>query len=249
MKALFNLCLTFIMSTTFVFAKQTQIDTDKQISDVLNLSSQLKNQKSINSCDPRTQRTLVKYVNRSIEKEKKNPTSLDKAITKYQKRYSYVHYKKAKKTRRLLKRNRKLNRYYRKIKKSNPNITFKQMVANLKASRSIATKNMALAKIESDLIAAGSLLSHLENLKSKILDCSINELAKDGSDTWYLILLIIFIGLPVLAVIGIIIALIMGAFAWMLWFLIFAVAMVAILVIIAQFPPKDKKLDEPLLEV
>lgn len=238
MKLYINLILTFLMSTTFVFAKQARTNLDSEISKVLNASGDMQSNKSINSCNPRTQRYLLKTVNKSINKEKRNPTTLETAIKRYQIKYSNTHYKTAKKTNRILKRNRKLNRYYRKIKKNNPETTFKGMVADMKESMTKETRLRGLANVETTLVKAGSLLNHLEDLKLQIADCSINQKLK-GGDTWAIIQAVIFIGLPVIAILSLIITLIMGAWAWALGLLIFAVVMLGIFVIIGQFGSKN----------
>lgn len=223
--------------TTFVFAQHTRVDVTAQIQGVVNYTYKLQAQKNLNQCSDKVKSFVLPRLENQIEKAKNSSESLEEAIVSYQNKFSYLHYKQAKKTKRLLKRNRKLNRIYRNVKKSNPELTFNQMVANLKYSRSVERRDRGLAMIETELLSAGSLVNYLESLKENINNCVMGEtlLDTDGGNMG-LILLILFIGLPVLSILAALITLVIGAFGWALGFFLFAVVMLAALFVMAQFP-------------
>jgi hypothetical protein len=233
LKKILTLILCFMMSSTMVFAEHTKANISADIFSIIDYTNSLKNQKNIQQCSPKVQVTLLNKLESQIVKAKNSTETLDESIARYQQKFSYVHYKQAKQTNKLLRNNRKLNRVYRKTVTSNPNLTFNQMVENLKYSISNERKVAGLERIESELIEAGSLVNYLEILKSKIENCVDGAPMLDG-DTMGIILLILFIGLPVLSLLAALITLVIGAFSWALGFLIFAVAMLAIFFIWAQ---------------
>lgn len=242
--------LTFIICqmilTTFVFAQHTKSNLTNDIFNVINYTNNLKTQKSFNQCSPKVKNFALNKLNSQISKAKLSNETLEESIVRYQQKFSYIHYKQAKKTKKLLRRNRKLNKIYRKAKASNPSLSFNKMVEDLKYSRTNERMERGLAMIEQELLESGSLVSYLEQLRYDIENCTLGQkMMKDTADNMGLALLIIFIGLPVFSIIAALVTLIIGAFGWALGFFLFAVVMLAALFIWAQFPLANNYVTNP----
>jgi exonuclease VII small subunit len=246
LKRILSFIILNMITTTFVFAHHTRMNVTASVYDAINFSKQMQADKSFNQCSDKNKSHILNKLDGAIARAENSDASLEESIQTYQKKFRYLHYKQRKKTRRVLRWNFRVNRMYRRVKKANPEITFNEMVAKMKYSISIERRDKGLQMVEDSLNQAGSLTNYLYSLKEQVLNCEIGKaMLNDPGNGLGITLLILFVGLPVLSILGALFALIMGAFWWALGFFLFAVVMLAALFIWAQVDKNAEPLALP----
>ncbi len=236
MKKITAFILTYMISTTLVLAQHTYANVQSDIYQVftqLNNTTEYQKNKS-NSCESQDTKELLKKIDTRIEKARSSNESLSESIKTESRKFKQVKYRQAKMTKKILKRNRRVNKAYRKAKKSFPELTFKDFVKGLKDSLNPIHVTHGLNELESILTSAGSMESYLLTMKNSIETC---ETLVDGGNSG-LIYLIIFVGVPVLAIISALVALLFGAVGWALWLFIGALGILLVFFILGNLGSK-----------
>jgi hypothetical protein len=236
MKKIIALLLTYIISTTMVLAQHTNASVQSDIYQVftqINNVTEYQKNKS-NSCQSQDTKELLVKIDKRIERARASNESLSESIKNESAKFKRVKYRQAKMTIKILKRNRRVNKAYRKAKQSFPQLTFKSFVKELKDSLKPIHVANGLAELEKILTDASSMESYLLTMKNSIETC---ETLIDGGNSG-LIYLIIFIGVPVLAIVSALIALLFGAVGWALWLFVGAVAILLVFFIIGNLGSK-----------
>jgi len=232
MKKITALIITYMISTTLVLAQHTMAGVQSDIYQVfsqLNNTTEYQKNKS-NSCESQDTQELLRKIDIRIKKARASNETLAESIKKESKKFKQVKYRQAKMTKKILKRNRRVNKAYRKAKVSFPELTFKTFVKELRASLNPSHVTSGLIQLESVLTNAGSMESYLLTMKNSIETC---ETLIDGGNSG-LIYLIVFIGVPVLAIVSALVALLFGATGWALWLFVGAVAILLVFFIIGN---------------
>ena len=234
MKQIGTLILTYLISTTLVLAQHTNASVQSDINQVLNQINNVTEyqsiQKSQNTCESSDVKRLVKKIDKRIAKARKSNETLESSIATEVKKFKKLKYRQNKMSKRILKRKRRIKRAHRKMKKSFPKLTRSEYVKKLKASMSRSHIESGVADITNLLTVAGSMENYLLDMKHKIETC---EEVLDGGNSG-LIYLIIFIGVPVLAILASLITLIFGATTWALWLFIGAISLLLVFFVLGN---------------
>jgi hypothetical protein len=202
MRKIVSFILMNMISTSLVFAHETRLSQDKEIVTMINLLDQVYNtEKNQNFCEVASQNKMLTRLNSKIQQAKKSTRTLEQEVVKYTAIYEKLHQKQLKQTKKILKSSRKLNRLYQKVKQHNPELSFTDFKLGLMQPISEDNKEGIKNLIESELKNAGSVVNFLENIQEKVQSCDALFSASDNQ-TWYLVLLIVFLGLPILSIIG-----------------------------------------------
>jgi ABC-type multidrug transport system fused ATPase/permease subunit len=234
MRKIVSFILMNMISTSLVFAHETRLSQDKEIVTMVNLLDQVyATEKNQNFCEVAAQNKMIARLNFKIQQAKKSSRTLEQEIVKYTAIYENLYQKQSRQTKKILKSSKKLNRLYHRVIQNNPEVTFTDFKQGLIHPISTESKEGIKNLIESELKRAGSVVNFLENVQEKVENC---DAITSGSDnqTWYLVLLIVFLGLPVLSILGALFAVLFAAWWWALGLFVFAVVMLGILFIIAQ---------------
>ena len=226
---IFAFIITNILATTLVFAEHTKAGINSDLSRVLSAYSSITDgaHNKSNKCSKRNINKLVNKIDARIEKANLSNETLDESISKEVARYNQVRVAQVRMTKRIWRRNRRINRTYRKVRKSNPALTKAEFVNKLKSTISLETTTAGIVSITSALVEAGSVVNYLVDMKDKILNCNQSEAKLDGFDFGW-VWVILFVGLPVLTLITSLFAVLFGAFWWALG--LFAYTVVGLLV-------------------
>jgi hypothetical protein len=205
--------ITNIMATTLVFAEHTKASLNSDLSKVFNAYSDITDgaRTKSNKCSKRNINKLVGKIDARIENANTTNETLDQSIAKELSRYSQVRKAQIKMTKKILRKNRRINRTYKKVRKSNPELTKSDFVQKLKSS---ITKEMTATRINSIIMAltqAGSMTNYLIDMKDKVINCDYASMKVKGFDVAW-IWIILFVGLPVIALIVALFSLLFGAF-------------------------------------
>ena len=222
--------ITNIMATTLVFAEHTKANINSDLSQVLNAYSSITEgaHNKSNRCSKRNTNKLVRKIDARIDKATSNNETLDESISGEVARYSQVRVAQIKMTKRILKRNRRINRAYKKVRRSNPELTKSDFITKLKNSIKVETTTAGIASLTNTLIEAGSMVNYLVDMKDKVLNCDYSQVKLKGFDFGW-IWVILFVGLPILTLITSLFAVLFGAFWWALG--LFAYTIVGLLVL------------------
>jgi hypothetical protein len=232
-----------MISTTMVLAQHTMSSARQDLNQVfsqLENVSEYQSLKSTNSCEELDKSILIKKIDKRIAKAQRRNESLQKSLTKEIKKYKILKKRQSRMTKRILKKQRRVTKYYKKALKLNPDLTREDFVSGLRASLLPTVVQNGVTEITSLLTEAGSMENYLLNMKSGLLTCD-KELMSDNSGIIYLI---IFIGVPVLAIIAALIGLIAGAMTFALWTFIGAVAILVVFFLIGNLGDKLLILNE-----
>jgi hypothetical protein len=226
---IFAFIITNILATTLVFAEHTKASVNSDLSRILNAYSNITEgaHNKSNKCSRRNINKLVNKIDARIDKANLSNKTLEESISHEVARYNQVRVAQIKMTKRILKRNRRINRTYKKVRKSNPTLTKSDFVKKLKSSILVETTAAGVASITSALTEAGSMVNYLVDMKDKVLNCNQSEAKLEGFDFGW-VWLILFIGLPILTLITSLFAVLFGAFWWALG--LFAYTVVGLLV-------------------
>lgn len=229
MKKLIAFVLTNLMATTFVFAEHTRAHYQNDIQTILNgldqVNAEVQNKSLIRQCSPKMTRVLVKKINQRIAKAQNSNESLNQSIEIELEKFSKLKIRQAKMTKKTLRWRWRTNRAYKKMRRSFPELTKAEFINNLKTSISTETVSLQKEELRQVLISSGSMENYLLDMRDKIENC---DQAFFDNSTMGLIFIILFIGLPVIAILAALFAVIFGAFAWALGLTIFGIGMLLI---------------------
>lgn len=218
--------MAFIISnmimTTMVFAQHTKATVTSDINNVLNSYEKLasaQTQKSM-QCSERTTKRIVTQIDKRIAKAQRTNETLEESIQIEMAKYERVRSRQIRMTKRTLKRWWRVRRAYKKVRRTHPTLTKREFKEKLRDSISPEKTQEQKTLLISSLTEAGSMENYLLDMKEKVLNCDEVYFQNDNSG---LILLIIFIGLPVLSILSAIFAVVFGAFWWALGLFVFAV--------------------------
>jgi hypothetical protein len=235
MKKIVSLVLTYLMSTTLVFAQHTRSSIEHEIQHTVEIVKQAQaattNPKT---CTAQEKRKMLRKIDRKIRRAQRRNESLDTSVYKMQKKYDRFKKRQVRKTNRILNNHKRLNRMYRKLAMNNSELTKEALVDELKLSIAPETIEQERENITDKLLRAGSMENFLMDAKEFINNCDNVNKSIEGSDTWGLVLLILFVGTPILAILVALFALIFGAFKLALGLFIYAIVMVGVLLIISN---------------
>ncbi len=222
--------LTNIMATTLVFAEHTKANFNSDLSRVFDAYSSITQgaRNKSNQCSNSQTNKLVRKIDSRIEKARLSNETIEDSLKKELIRYEKVRRAQIRMTKRILKRNRRINRTYRKVKKSNPKLTFVDYVKELKASVTTKRTEQRIASITETLLEAGSMENYLVDMKDRILRCDFSKVDGSGFDIGW-VWVILFVGLPILTLITSLFAIIFGAFWWALG--LFAYSVIGLLIL------------------
>jgi len=237
---MFILLMTYMISTSLVFAKHTRIYSEVAISNVFTMAQDLSVAQGFNKnqCNSKLNNKLVKKLNRKIAKALRKNEDVEATITKKTKIFTKVEKQLGKKVKRILKSKRKARKLFKKLSKSNKSLTKESMITKLKNSLIPAKGSNMKEMITSELLAAGSLANYLIQIKEDIQSCSFDTFNKNKGGG--LVMLIVFIGLPVVAIIAALFALIFAAWWSALGLFIFAIVFLGIFIIISLLSDKKR---------
>ena len=179
-------------------------------------------------CNQRTVKKLVRKIDKRIALAQNTNENLDQSITKELKRYELVRDRQVRMTKRILKRRWRVRRAFKKMRRNHPSMTRSEFVQGLRRSITVERTQEQKEYLVSSISTAGSMENYLLDMKEKVMNC--DEAFFQG-DTMGIVLLILFIGLPVLSILAALFALIFGAFWWALGLFAFAVVMLLALFI------------------
>jgi hypothetical protein len=238
-----SLIITYMISTTMVLAQHT-VSSARQ--DLHQIFSQLENvseyqklksenlSSSSNTCDQIDTSVIIKKVDKRLAKARRSNETLSKSISSETKKFKRIKKRQARMTKRILKKQKRISKYYKKAVKLNPELTREEFVLGLRESLNPLIVQNGIKQIVSLLTDAGSMENYLLTMKSNLVTCE-SELLGDNSG---LIYLIIFIGVPVLAIIASLVALIAGAGTFALWSFLGAIAILVVFFLIGNLSNK-----------
>lgn len=235
--------ISFFISTTLVFAQHT-ISYYSPMR-LTSESQQLLSAK--NACSPVNKTKILKKLKRKIRTAERKNETIDKSISRILAKYDKHRKKEIRKIERVLRSERKTDKLFSKLSQNNPNLTKEIMVDKLLTSTSEVQTLETKKNIQNELLSYGSYSLFLKDAYTKIEKCdqerSVASLDNQG-ETLYLILLILFIGTPILALIAAIVVLIIGMFSLALWLAVYAVGVLAIFFVISNLGNKGNPSQE-----
>jgi len=238
MKKLTSLILTYLMSTTLVFSQHTKSNIDIEIQKTISIIKDVKDSKT-KSCTPKEKNKLLKKIDRRIRRAYRKNESLETSVYKVTKKFNRFKNRQIRKTNKILRKQRRINRVHRKLAQHHPEMTKDLLVEQLKHSIDPTTIALEKDAILNKLVQAGSMENFLLDAKDFIEQCEKGYSSIEGGDTWGLVLLILFVGTPILALLISIFALIFGAFNLALILFIYTIVMAGVLVLMSNIG-KDK---------
>ena len=249
MKKIASIIITYMISTTLVLAQHTftsaQSDLNQVFAQIENVNQYQKLTKSTNSCESIDKKELIKKIDKRIAKAHNSNETLEESLEIETKKYKKLKVRQSKMVRKILKRNRRIKRAYKKVKKQNPEITRAEFVANLKESIKPSTLDAGISELTEILTSAGSMESYLLNIKSGLNTCK-NTFVDGNAGMIYLI---IFVGVPVLSILVAIFALLFGLFSLALWLFVGAVAILIVFIVIGNLSSKLLSVNEQEFEL
>lgn len=241
--------ITNMIATTMVFAQHTRSSATSDINQVIESYSKISEvQKNKGmQCTQRTVKKLVRKIDQRIAFAQNTNETLDQSITKELKRFELVKDRQVRMTKRILKRRWRIKHAYKKMRRNHPSMTRSDFVKGLKNSISEEKLQEQESQLVSAISISGSMENYLLDMKEKVMNC--DETFFQG-DTMGIVLLILFIGLPVLSILSALFALIFGAYWWALGLFAFAVVMLLALFIWSNVERvSPKKETDPDLEL
>lgn len=220
--------IAFIISnmimTTMVFAQHTQGSITRDLNLVMNNYSQVVKMSSDKSlqCSDKVTNRIVKNIDRRIQQAQKSNETLDESLAKELARFDAIKSKQTKMTNWTLKRWWRTRRAYKKMRRNHPSLTKAEFKNKLRASVSREETQKQRNFLIAEMTSAGSIENFLMDIKEKVINCDGTYFENNNKG---LILIILFIGLPVLSIISALFAVIFGSFMWALGLFVFAVVM------------------------
>ncbi len=237
---MFILLMTYMISTSLVFAKHTRINSEVAMGNVLVMAQDLSIAQGFNKsqCNEKLNNRLVKKLDRKIAKALRKNEDVEVTIAKKIKLFTKVEKLLGKKVKRILKSERKTKKLFKKLSKNDKDLTKDSMISTLKRSL-LATNGINTKEaITSELLAAGSLTGYLSQIRNDIENCSFDSLSKNGGSGW--VTLILFIGVPVVSIVVALFALLFASWWLALGLFILAIVLLGVFIIISIIQGKKK---------
>lgn len=241
MKALINLVLTFMMSTTFVFAGQIHTQVDEEVKEFQEMATLLKASSESHNMNPRQKAKLLKRLKKKLKRAKKRDLSYEKFQNRYQKRVNRVVKGLHKRVKRTLRNKRLFTESYKAELALNPKLSREEYKLNLEKMISKDAKKKLAREIKDQLSSFQSEVELIENAIESIKSETVGK-TKAGeasrsiaSESVFVsvILLLLLFGGPVAIIIGLIM-LIAGSGGAGLIFILGGAAAVGIMSIIGH---------------